>query len=82
MLELMLQKTHFLRYISFIFIVNFCAVLQVFVCLIFETILKVHLYGKRKISDILDFLNAYNRGFYRAWMIQKILHFLFCCFRA
>jgi len=25
---LMLQKTHFLRYISFVFIVNFCAVLQ------------------------------------------------------
>jgi hypothetical protein len=45
---------------------------SVFVCLIFETILKVHLYAKRKISDILDFLNAYNRGLFSRCMIRKI----------
>jgi hypothetical protein len=77
----MLQKTHFFK-IHFEFCFHYRGVFEEvgcssssFVCLLIETILKVHLYGKRKIlfSDMLGghFLNAYNRSF-RVCMIRKI----------
>jgi len=48
-----------------------------FVCLLFETILKVHLYAKRKISDILDFWNSYNRSFALAGFEKFFFFILF-----
>jgi len=73
--EVMLQKDSFFKINFICFHYYFCAVLHsitIFVRLLIEIILKVHLYAKRKISDILDFRNAYNRGSSRVCMIRKI----------
>lgn len=52
MLGVNVTKDSFFKINFICFRCQFCGFFILFVCLIFETILKVHLYVKRKISDI------------------------------
>jgi len=80
----MLQKDSFFKInfsICFHYCV-FCAVLHSiindFVRLLIETILKVHLYAKRKISDILDFFECVQSWIFRVvWFEKLIFNFIF-----